>query len=126
MNIVIVIDAYDVHSNGTSISAQRFCSELKKRGHDVKVVCAGDGTGEYDVGTYNVPFFQKIIDEQGTAIAKPGKKILPKAYEGADIVHIYQALPLGVAAMKCAKKMDIPVISAFHMHPDNVLYSLHL
>ena len=126
MNIVIVIDAYDVHSNGTSISAQRFCAEFEKRGHNVRVVCAGDGTGEYDVGTYHVPFFQDIIDKQGTAIAKPGKKILPKALEGADIVHIYQALPLGVAAMKCAKEKNIPAVSAFHMHPENVLYSLHL
>ena len=126
MNIVLVIDAYDVHSNGTSISAQRFCTEFKKRGHNVRVVCAGDGHGEYDVGTFKIPFFQDIIDKQGTAIAKPGKKIMPKALEGADIVHIYQAFPLGQEALKCAKKMDIPVISAFHMHPENVMYSLHL
>ena len=126
MNIVLVIDAYDVHSNGTSISAQRFCTEFKKRGHNVRVVCAGDGHGEYDVGSFKIPFFQDIIDKQGTTIAKRGKSIMPKALEGADIVHIYQAFPLGQEALKCAKKMDVPVISAFHMHPENVMYSLHL
>lgn len=126
MNIVIVIDAFDVHSNGTSVSAQRFCKRFIARGHNVKVVCAGDGKGDFDAGKFRVPFFQDIIDKQGSMIAKSGKKVLKKALTDADIVHVYQPFPLECKALKLAKQRNIPVVGAFHMHPENVLYSLHL
>lgn len=71
-----VIDAFDVHSNRTSVSAQRFCSRFIACGHNV-IICIGDGKGEFDTGKFNVPFFQDIIDEQqGSMIAKPDIFIL--------------------------------------------------
>ena len=36
MRILFVIDTYDTNNNGTSISAQRFAAELRRRGHDVR------------------------------------------------------------------------------------------
>ena len=39
MKILFVIDSFYTTNNGTSISAQRFAGELRKRGHEVKVLC---------------------------------------------------------------------------------------
>lgn len=39
MNILFVIDSFYTTNNGTSISAQRFAGELRKRGHVVRVLC---------------------------------------------------------------------------------------
>ena len=46
MKILFVIDAYFTHNNGTSISAQRFADELRKRGHEVKILGVGDKNTE--------------------------------------------------------------------------------
>ena len=35
MKILFVIDSFYTTNNGTSISAQRFAGELRKRGHEV-------------------------------------------------------------------------------------------
>ena len=40
MKILFVIDTYDTNNNGTSISAQRFAGELRRRGHEVRILCA--------------------------------------------------------------------------------------
>ncbi|MBQ3633778.1 MAG: glycosyltransferase [Paludibacteraceae bacterium] len=39
MKILFVIDSFYTTNNGTSISAQRFAGELRKRGHEVRVLC---------------------------------------------------------------------------------------
>lgn len=41
MKILFVIDTYDTNNNGTSISAQRFAAELRRRGHEVKILTSG-------------------------------------------------------------------------------------
>lgn len=47
MKILFVIDTYYTNNNGTSISAQRFAAELRKRGHEVRILTAND-SGEND------------------------------------------------------------------------------
>ena len=39
MKILFVIDSFYTTNNGTSISAQRFAGELRKRGHEVCALC---------------------------------------------------------------------------------------
>lgn len=52
MKILFVIDAYFTNNNGTSISAQRFADELRKRDHEVRILTSSDESHE---NVYSMP-----------------------------------------------------------------------
>ena len=128
MRIAIVVDTYDDMGNGTTVSARRFVSELRKRGHFVKVLSYSQ-TPEPDkvlFDQYIVPIFQPLIDKNRANIAKPDVKRFQKEFSDVDFVHIYLSLPFGWTAAKVAYKMGVPVFTAFHLHPGNITYNLKL
>ena len=55
MNIVFVIDTYN-ESSGGSVATKRLVTELKKRGHNIKIVAAIH-ENERDPDFYEVPRF---------------------------------------------------------------------
>ncbi len=140
MKILFVIDIFDTNSNGTSISAQRFARELKRRGHEVRVLCANpqetyekgvalpvEVTGKYIVPEFIVPLFDPLIKKHGFAYGDARSKSRPvirEAVEWADIVHSFLPFPLGMVASNYAAKMGKPNTSAFHVQPENITSSL--
>lgn len=128
MKIALVIDLYDVHSNGTSVSAQRFVECLRARGHEVRIVTAGsrEGPDIYHVPAMHIPFFQGLIEKEGFVLAKGDEAVLRRAFEGVDLVHVYLPLLLGKQAVKVAHQMNIPVMAAFHMQPEHVSWNIGL
>ena len=53
MIITLVTDTFNVHNNGTTVSAMRFAAALVARGHTVRVVACGErgnATGQGLVG----------------------------------------------------------------------------
>ncbi|HEY8443603.1 MAG TPA: glycosyltransferase [Clostridia bacterium] len=128
MRIAVVVDMYDNMGQGTTISARRFVSELRKRGHYVKVLTFSSVPEPDKVlfDQYHVPFFQPLVEKNAANLAKPNVKKFKEAFSDVDFVHIYLPLPFGWTAAKVAYEMGVPVFSAFHMHPGNILYNLKL
>jgi len=126
MKILFVIDAYFTHNNGTSISAQRFASELRKRGHEVRVLTACDETKEniYSMPEMKIPFFQGLINKHGFQFAQWRKRIIYEAVEWADIVHCFLPFVLEAKTKKVADKLGKPATAAFHVQPQNITSSL--
>ena len=128
MKILIVIDQYDGANNGTTISARRFVENLRKLGHEVKVV----STGKEDENKYQVkkvkflPIAEGIISSQGMAFAKVDKDILEEAIDWADIVHFYLPFMLSIKGMEIAKEKNKPMTAAFHVQPENITYTIGL
>ena len=81
MKILIVIDQYDGANNGTTISARRFVANLKKRGHEVRVISTGkEEEGKYSVDKIKlVPIVNKIVTSQGMEFAKADEEKLREA-----------------------------------------------
>ncbi|HEY8419445.1 MAG TPA: glycosyltransferase [Clostridia bacterium] len=128
MRIAVVVDTYDDTGQGTTVSARRFISELRKRGHHV-IVLSYSNRSEPDkviFDQYHLPIFQPLIDKNGINLAKPDVKKFKEAFKDVDLVHIYVPLPFGWTAAKVAHEMGVPVFTAFHMHPGNVLYNIKL
>ena len=141
MKILFVIDIIDTHNNGTSISAQRFASELKRRGHEVRVLCANpqetdengealpvEVTGRYNVKELIVPIFDPLIKKHGFAYGDflpRSRPIIREAVEWADVVHSYFPFPLDIVASNYAAKIGKPNTGAFHVQPENITMSLH-
>lgn len=136
MVIVLVIDSIFASNNGTSISSRRFAEALAAKGHTVRVVTYGDSDHDgfdpktgfhlYHVPELIVPVVTRLAHLQKDLWAKPVRSTLERAFSGADIVHIYNPFPLGRAAQKIAKQMDIPTLGAFHCQPENITYNIGL
>ncbi len=146
MIITLVIDTFNVHNNGTTVSAMRFAAGLMSRGHTVRVVACGepgDATGAGSVAPKAagrsqaslelfwvpelvVPIASRLAHRQNTVFAKPVREVLIAAIKGADVIHIYQPWPLGRAAERIARKLGVPAVAAFHVQPEHITYNIGL
>jgi len=128
MRIAVVVDTYDDMGQGTTISARRYVGELRKRGHHIKVLSYSTNPEPDKImfDQYRIPLFQHLVDKNRVNLAKPDVKKFEEAFKDVDFVHIYIPLPFGWTAAKVAHRMGIPVFTAFHMHPGNVMYNLKL
>ncbi len=132
MVIVLVVDSFKDTSNGTSMTAFRFFEALKKRGHVMRVVAPHvDNLGSEEEGYYNlkeryIPLVTEISHKQHILFAKPDKKILRKAFKGADMIHTYLPFLLEKTAVKIAREMRVPYIGSFHLQPEHISYNMKL
>lgn len=142
MKILFVIDTYDTNNNGTSISAQRFAEELRKRGHEVRILCADpqendeheealpvEVTQKYIVQEFKVPFFNPLVKKHGFTFGDQlynSRPIIHRAVEWADIVHCFMPFALEMTASSYAAKIGKPNTGAFHIQPENLWSSVGL
>jgi 1-acyl-sn-glycerol-3-phosphate acyltransferase len=127
MTIVLVEDNYIHETDGTAISTHRFRKELIKRGHTVRIVGIGvKGPDMYGVKEHYVPIATEVARGQNQHFAKFDKKVVAKAFEGADIVHMIFPWQMERRCYRLAKKMGIPVSAAFHVQPENVSYNMKI
>jgi len=136
MIITLVNDTFHINNNGITISAMRFAEALSQCGHQIRIITCGDpsqsgkdpetGFEMFYLPELKVPIATRFAHKQNTLFAKPVKATLEKAISGSDVVHIYQPWALGRAAQRIAKRMNIPVIAAFHIQPENITYNIGL
>ncbi len=127
MRIVFVIDMYDVKKNGTTMTARRFAEQLRKRGHDIRVVSTGaPEPGKYLVAERHMPIVDYFSQKQSFLFAKPDDTVLRRAMEGADLVHLFLPMKLEKRALKIARALHIPCSAAFHLQPENITYNIHM
>lgn len=134
--ILFVIDSFYTTNNGTSISAQRFAGELRKRGHEVRVLCWDTPKGQGDqvpsakddftTEKFRIPVFQPLCDKHDFSFAHNDKEIVHKACDWADIVHVF--VPFGITweAIHYCNKIGKPVTGAFHIQPENMTSSVSM
>lgn len=135
MKILFVIDTLYTSNNGTSISAQRYASELRKRGHQVKALC-GDTPrtetdkyitdGDFCTGIFHFPIFQFLCEKHDFYYGNADRKIIKQACDWADVVHVYTPLFLSNAAISYCQSIGKPVTAAFHIQPENITSSFGL
>ncbi|MBN2652234.1 MAG: glycosyltransferase [Spirochaetales bacterium] len=127
MKIAIVIDKFDDCKNGASISAQRFVDEKRKNGHEVVIISTGQPKeGKFVVPEFYIPMFKNVIKKMDFCFGVPDVKTLRRAFKDVDIIHLHFPFKLQRKAYKIAKEMHKPVIAAFHIQPENMLYNIGL
>lgn len=127
MIIVLVADSFADKSNGTSMTAARFASALKERGHSVRVVAPYvQGDGFYPVKERYIPIVTEVSKAQHMVFGKPDKAVLESAFAGADIVHLFLPFKLEQVAIEVAESMRIPYMAAFHLQPEHITYNISL
>ena len=105
MNILFVIDQYNSHNNGISISTVRFANCLRNEGHDVRIVTTGTKQDNlYIVPERHVIIATRFAHAQGQLFAKPQKTTLKNAIEWCDVAHFIMPWKLSKKGIKIAKK----------------------
>jgi glycosyltransferase involved in cell wall biosynthesis len=134
MKIVFVLDCYGILKNGTSATAIRFAQELRKRGHQVKILGVDsldpktkvEDKDFYPIKKYHFPVFQSLIEKEGFCFAGTDYKTMTEVIKDADLVHVFLPFPFEKRGRLIAESLNIPVTSAFHLQPDAITYVLHM
>lgn len=120
LHVCLVTETYPPEINGVAMTLQRFVTGLIRKGHHVSLVRPRQQT--YDrPGCCTDPAVTLV-----TGIPVPGYKGLHLGFSSSlrlrriwenkrpAVIYIATEGPLGFAALKAAKKLEIPVISGFH------------
>ncbi|MCQ2232946.1 MAG: glycosyltransferase [Paludibacteraceae bacterium] len=122
MKILFVIDAFLSHSNGTSISAQRYGETLRSFGHEVKVLTNAEKPYPdyiFALKEAKTPI-DGLLHANGYQFAAPDEKIIDTALDWCDIVHVFTPFMLGCKVKKMALSKGKPITAAFHVQAENI------
>ncbi len=127
MIIVFAIDSYN-DANGGTIATKRLVEELKKRGHEIRIVAAihenPDDPNFYKIPGFVLPGAEESQENMTFLFGKNDQKVYKKAMQGADIVQVQFPFLMAKGVVKAAKKMNIPVVGAFHVQPQNIMAAM--
>lgn len=126
LRIAYVSDAFGDNSTGAVQSSLRFVEGLRRH-HDITLIATGEpAPGKIVVPAYHLPLFQRLIDSNGFALARPSRKLLREALRGHDVVYVHYSLLLGFVAISEARAAGIPVAMGYHFQPHNVWYNINI
>jgi glycosyltransferase involved in cell wall biosynthesis len=126
VRLAYVTETYPPEINGVALTAERFVSGLRARGHAVDLVRPKqpterplDATSEFRSPGAPIPIYRDL------RFGLPIVSTLAKRWQNArpELVHVATEGPLGWAAIRAARANGIPVTSDFRTNFD--LYSKH-
>lgn len=129
MRVLIATDTYPPDVSGSSFFAHRLAVGLAGRGHDVHVVCASE-TGprkivrDSGVCLHRLRSVPLLIHPSVRFVPPPGVPALLRrlvATMRPDVVHTQDHFTIGRAAVRAAKRWNVPVVATNHFMPDNLL-----
>jgi glycosyltransferase involved in cell wall biosynthesis len=126
LRIAFVADTYRSDAAGGVRSAQRFVEALRAR-HDVTVVAAEvSGEGALALPAFYLPFAAGLMRENGFVFAVPRRRPLVELFRRCDVVHVQFPFWLGLRAAAIARELGRPLVSAYHVQPENLLRNVGL
>ncbi|HEX9050402.1 MAG TPA: glycosyltransferase [Anaeromyxobacter sp.] len=126
LHIAFISDTFDSPTAGGVRSARRFVEGLRAR-HDVTVVAAGvSGDGILELPAFYPPLVGKLMRRMGFVFAVPRRRPLEELFRRVDVVHVQFPFWLGLRAAAIANALGTPLVSAFHVQPENLLRNLGL
>lgn len=115
MNLLLVTDTYPPDINGVSRTLHTWTEALRKRGHRVEVVTTlaggeSEGEGRRVCASFPIPGYPGL--RIGMATTRGMMKVIQET--GAEVLYVATETPLGIAAIRAARKLGLPVVSGFH------------
>lgn len=129
MNITLVADVFGENNNGTSATASRLVENMKKRGHNVKVVSPfhSEDNNFYTVSSRSFGIFNDYVEKiNGVTLGKPERITIWEAIKDADIVHFLLPFQMSKCGIKLCLENNIPFTTAFHCQPENITSHIFL
>lgn len=120
MKIALVTETYPPEVNGVAMTLSRLGEGLRARGHAVEVVRPRQATelharerpatDDFLVPGVPIPFYKAL--RLGLPVADRLRRRW--AADRPDVVHVATEGPLGLAALRAARVLRLPVTSSFH------------
>ena len=125
MKILFVINSYYAAGNGMAASCRRTAKYLKEAGHEIGILSgpnllAEEPQPEFPLRRFIFPLFHPMIESLGYQYASSDKKMIRKAVEWADVVHLVEPFVLQRKTIKIAKELGKPITTTYHLHPENI------
>lgn len=131
MKILFVVNNYYATGNGLSASARRTVLKLKEAGEEVRVLSGpnhepGGPQPEYLLRDKHYPVVDFLITANGYCFSTRDRKIIREALSWADVVHIEEPFNLQRRTVRMARKMGVPCVGTYHLHPESLLSAVHM
>ena len=96
--ILPIRNNYYLRGNGVCTAVQALCARLKEKGLEVRILACENTEvdvtqPDYPLKHFKFPIFEPIIKANGYRYPKVDKRIIKKAVEWADIVHLMEGFP---------------------------------
>ena len=123
MKIAIICDVLGKPNNGTSIATYNLIAHLKKKGHEVHVICPDkekEGEEGYHIlPLWNVGPLNGYVRKNGVAIGSPKKEIMEPIIKEMDIIHTELPFMVSAKAVRIAKKHNVAISCSNHAQAEN-------
>ena len=132
MRLAFVMDDVGESRNGTALTCLRYAAELRRQGHEVRLVAHGAGPANTPDGfAFPVPKHEPFLPgafaaRQDFLFARPDRATFDRAFDGVDVIHVFMPFELGRAALAWGREHRVPVSAAFHVQPENITYNAFL
>lgn len=118
LHIALISETFPPEVNGVANTLGRLCAGLRERGHHLQVVRprqSADQGRHSDEGLlltrgWPLPGYPGLQWGQSAT----GKLLHRWKRERPDVIYIATEGPLGLSALRCARRLGIPVVSGFH------------
>ncbi len=124
MKIAIAIDSYN-DANGGTVATKRLVNELRERGHKVTIISAihEDPTDPdfYKIPGFVLPGTEASLENMKFLFGRNDNKVYEKALEDVDVLQVQFPFLMAKGAVNTAKRMNKPVVGAFHVQPQNIM-----
>jgi 1,2-diacylglycerol 3-alpha-glucosyltransferase len=124
LRIAFVADTLQGWIGGGIVAGRHFVERLR-RDHEVIVIGADvEGPDCVKLPGFRAPV--RAMHEMAFTMAWPSRKRIRAALAGVDVVHLHFPFWLSFVARAEARAAGIPVVAAFHVQPENILYNVGL
>jgi glycosyltransferase involved in cell wall biosynthesis len=119
MKLALVTETYPPEVNGVAMTLSRLVTGLRACGHEVEVVRprqaketpgSDPAGGDWLVPGMAIPFY----DSLRIGLASAGRLERRWREQRPDVVHVATEGPLGLASLRAARRLGLPVTSSFH------------
>jgi glycosyltransferase involved in cell wall biosynthesis len=136
MKILFIADTYPPNVNGAALAVARLVQSLAKRKHHIYIIAPSTTFKsarviEKNITTYRVKSVPVMLERTQKFRISPQplhtkelRKIVDEIQP--DIIHINEPWPMGLSALKIARKLSIPIVLGHHFMPENLVHFLHL
>jgi glycosyltransferase involved in cell wall biosynthesis len=127
MKIAIAIDSYN-DANGGTIATKRLVKELRERGHKVVIIGAvhedPSDPDFYKIPGFVLPGTEASLENMKFLFGRNDSEIYEKALADVDVVQVQFPFVMARGVVKTAKRMNKPVVGAFHVQPQNIMAAM--
>lgn len=120
MRIALITETYPPEVNGVAMTLEHLVDGLAERGHTVEVLRPRQGADDQrrvEGHVEQIPLRGLPLPKyEGLRMGLPAGGFLKKHWRQTrpDVIHVATEGPLGLSAMRAAKKLSIAITSSFH------------